>query len=910
MHFQFKPPSISKIRAKFIIEKLQNYPQNISSINIFATGRTHSGKTTLGNRLLGIDYFLSTGRQDCTKEINLIEFPIGLRYFDLPGVCSDDRLENYNRVALNLSQFEEFPFVDEVTLAKFKEKVPPSEQNLSINQYDNLNFKPDLIYYLIAPDKQFARGDRKYLADLLKRHQNVIYVFNMFVSKQTVVSYTATEANIQDVATQIIKVHRSILGADSPPKIVGVNCWTGEGIAELLHQSQEILPKEKGKVFQKLIEYQQQKTPDEYVNQVKTELVKLYAHLACQKSTGAYTCEQPLHKLCYSLLECLMSLSVQSKKIDRSITQQVNTVTNQIFSQTTIVNQPESLENKLNYIIRASDDILSRNIDLLNKLIEAQIRGTQRQGYELRNQKVDEFRQKNKSYEEQISQSWNVLVSENAEIDSLTQQIEDKEEGLDDVINTYNLSLKQYQYRCHEFNARIERWNQRRERYNANIDRINNSSARLTDEARQSIQQESNYLDEEINDIEVESSYIDDIKIDLDQEEQSIDSKIAKLNRKRSRRSNRVESLNEQFKEHLCLKKKAEDDINFCVEFIKAFDEEFNAYAQSIDARIDEINLRLEEIRNRYSDFYAGQFLSLEDAIDELQGMINHCLDEFSTFENQVFIFTQELKKCILKLNINQLASRVLQETTENYFDETGEFEYRGSNYNYFCSYGIAIGLAVTSISLRVTEKDVDTLYDECLAKVNQLELFLNPVEENQILLQLNSKIDLLFENEFDIREEEVKLITDQADFTQLDQFLSEGKWQEADEETARVMLTIMGRKEEGYLDEDDYRNFPSTELKIIDQLWLKCSNGKFGFSVQKQIWLDCGGTVGEYDSNIYRKFADKVGWRKGGSWLNYSQLNFTIDAPQAHIPSWGRVRLGVGYWAASFRKADLFSLL
>ena len=57
MYFQLNPPSISQIRASFIIDKLANYPQNLSPINIFATGRTHSGKTTLGNRLLGIDYF-------------------------------------------------------------------------------------------------------------------------------------------------------------------------------------------------------------------------------------------------------------------------------------------------------------------------------------------------------------------------------------------------------------------------------------------------------------------------------------------------------------------------------------------------------------------------------------------------------------------------------------------------------------------------------------------------------------------------------------------------------------------------------------------------------------------------------------------------------------------------------------
>jgi putative ribosome biogenesis GTPase RsgA len=108
MHFQLKPPSVPHIRAKWVIEKLKTSPKTLGNISLFATGQTGSGKTTLGNRLLGIDYFLSTGRRDCTKEVNLVEFPIGLRYFDLPGVCSDDKLENINRVSLGLHRLTSF----------------------------------------------------------------------------------------------------------------------------------------------------------------------------------------------------------------------------------------------------------------------------------------------------------------------------------------------------------------------------------------------------------------------------------------------------------------------------------------------------------------------------------------------------------------------------------------------------------------------------------------------------------------------------------------------------------------------------------------------------------------------------------------------------------------------------------
>ena len=52
--------------------------------------------------------------------------------------------------------------------------------------------------------------------------------------------------------------------------------------------------------------------------------------------------------------------------------------------------------------------------------------------------------------------------------------------------------------------------------------------------------------------------------------------------------------------------------------------------------------------------------------------------------------------------------------------------------------------------------------------------------------------------------------------------------------------------------------------MKIIDDLWVKHSNGKFGFSVKKKIFVEqCGGTPGEYNYDAWYKFAHTVGWRK-----------------------------------------------
>ncbi|KAM3091195.1 GUN4 domain-containing protein [Phormidesmis sp. 146-35] len=77
-------------------------------------------------------------------------------------------------------------------------------------------------------------------------------------------------------------------------------------------------------------------------------------------------------------------------------------------------------------------------------------------------------------------------------------------------------------------------------------------------------------------------------------------------------------------------------------------------------------------------------------------------------------------------------------------------------------------------------------------------------------------------------------------DYKPLQDMLKTGKRQEADQETLRVMCVAMGRQKQGWLREEDVQQFPCQDLRTIDQLWVKYSAGKFGFSVQKQIWQEC----------------------------------------------------------------------
>lgn len=123
------------------------------------------------------------------------------------------------------------------------------------------------------------------------------------------------------------------------------------------------------------------------------------------------------------------------------------------------------------------------------------------------------------------------------------------------------------------------------------------------------------------------------------------------------------------------------------------------------------------------------------------------------------------------------------------------------------------------------------------------------------------------------------------VDYTKLRNYLAAGNWREADAETVNVMLQAAGRKAEGWIDLSSIKKFPCVDLQTIDSLWVKYSNGKFGFSVQKKIWESVGGSPNA-DGKIYKVFCDRIGWYEKGDLFFYSNLIFDISAPNGHLPS------------------------
>ncbi len=125
--------------------------------------------------------------------------------------------------------------------------------------------------------------------------------------------------------------------------------------------------------------------------------------------------------------------------------------------------------------------------------------------------------------------------------------------------------------------------------------------------------------------------------------------------------------------------------------------------------------------------------------------------------------------------------------------------------------------------------------------------------------------------------------------YRELVNYLASGSWKEADQETYKLMLQAVGEeaKKRGYLKLDEVRNFPCEDLRIIDQLWVKFSGGKFGFSVQKQIWVEVGGKLDfgkdeAASAKAYKKMSDRIGWQRGDRW---ESVTFYTSAPRAHLP-------------------------
>ena len=86
-----------------------------------------------------------------------------------------------------------------------------------------------------------------------------------------------------------------------------------------------------------------------------------------------------------------------------------------------------------------------------------------------------------------------------------------------------------------------------------------------------------------------------------------------------------------------------------------------------------------------------------------------------------------------------------------------------------------------------------------------------------------------------------------------------------------------------------------SRNLLILDELWTKFSHGRFGFSIQSQIWQEVGGFINPDPVSNPRYYG--YGWENGDSdslseardrylkRIGCGKFDFSLNAPPGHLP-------------------------
>lgn len=123
-------------------------------------------------------------------------------------------------------------------------------------------------------------------------------------------------------------------------------------------------------------------------------------------------------------------------------------------------------------------------------------------------------------------------------------------------------------------------------------------------------------------------------------------------------------------------------------------------------------------------------------------------------------------------------------------------------------------------------------------------------------------------------------------DYTKLQQLLVKREFLEADRLTLEKLCELEGQAavQRKWLYFSEVEKFPIADLQTINNLWFIHSQGKFGFSVQREIWLSL--------SKNWDKLWPKIGWKSGNNWTRYP-IGFTWDlgAPAGHLPLSNQLR-------------------
>lgn len=259
---------------------------------------------------------------------------------------------------------------------------------------------------------------------------------------------------------------------------------------------------------------------------------------------------------------------------------------------------------------------------------------------------------------------------------------------------------------------------------------------------------------------------------------------------------------------------------------------------------------------------YEKAIEELRNARTELSETQNSFLVTVQTLHTEIQTLKSQLRETQEKL---QISEQISTETKSNLSQATEE---------------------IKKLKVMLNEPQANTQIIQELAdikaQISQLQTHIQQPEQQPILQSLsNLQLQLLHLTD------ELTLVSHASgmDYRNLQQLLSAQNWKDADKETYSLMLKISERENVCWLDDGDIRKFPRYDLHIINQLWVKYSDGKFGFSIQKQILQN------------HKQFTARCGWIENlakNELIKYEDYNFTLDANRGHLPSTPRI-VGLG---------------
>nr|AYR06361.1 hypothetical protein [Renouxia sp.] len=154
--------------------------------------------------------------------------------------------------------------------------------------------------------------------------------------------------------------------------------------------------------------------------------------------------------------------------------------------------------------------------------------------------------------------------------------------------------------------------------------------------------------------------------------------------------------------------------------------------------------------------------------------------------------------------------------------------------------------------------------------------------------LYLSNYIEIKKQTQYYFNEGIVKLKSSaDIDYMPLQHSLIHENFQHADRLTHLYLCELAGLNkttDRKWLYFTDILGLPSEDLRTIDMLWKIHSKGKFGFSIQRHIWLS--------NNQNWDKLWHKIGWKTNNTSLRYpNEFIWDTTAPIGHLPLFNQLR-------------------